>query len=248
MPVDAITIFNRTDSPWHDRLQGFCLQILDEEGGVVWSQEDQPTPMFSATYTPGLEPGERLQMDAMDALVAMSPTDETSQWLSPWVRQGPERLRLHAAKAMSELPEDVWVDVDAGMRLKKVRIGTVPHTMRYDTTRIDVLPGQPVEITLINPDDMPHNLLIAKPGSLRRIGRAADAQGETGEALLRDYVPAVSGILHASPLVLPGESATLSFIAPTRPGRYPYICTYPAHWQMMNGVLHVQKEAPKKSP
>jgi azurin len=88
---------------------------------------------------------------------------------------------------------------------------------------------------------MPHNLIIAKPGSLRRIGRAADAQGLDGEAAERHYVPDVDGILHASPLVLEGKTEYLRFLAPDRPGRYPYVCTYPAHWQMMNGVMGVRR-------
>ena len=105
--------------------------------------------------------------------------------------------------------------------------------------RFDVVSKQPVEIILSNDDEMPHNLVVSKPGSLRRIGRASDAQGLEGEAAARDYVPDISGILHASELVLPGQTRVLRFIAPERPGRYPYICTYPAHWQMMNGVLKV---------
>jgi len=32
---------------------------------------------------------------------------------------------------------------------------------------------------------------------------------------------------------------TFQFTAPSTPGQYPYLCTYPNHWRIMNGVLNV---------
>jgi uncharacterized protein len=39
--------------------------------------------------------------------------------------------------------------------------------------------------------------------------------------------------------VNPGERFDLLFRAPTTPGRYPYVCTFPGHWRIMQGVLIV---------
>ena len=36
------------------------------------------------------------------------------------------------------------------------------------------------------------------------------------------------------------DDKTLEFTAPTTPGDYPYLCTFPGHWRMMNGVLKVE--------
>ena len=36
-----------------------------------------------------------------------------------------------------------------------------------------------------------------------------------------------------------GGSFTISFMLPKQPGDYPYICTFPGHWMVMNGVMHV---------
>jgi len=33
---------------------------------------------------------------------------------------------------------------------------------------------------------------------------------------------------------------TISFRAPAEPGRYPYLCTFPGHWMIMNGDLIVE--------
>jgi azurin len=30
------------------------------------------------------------------------------------------------------------------------------------------------------------------------------------------------------------------FLAPTEKGRYPYLCTFPCHWMVMNGELIVE--------
>jgi putative heme-binding domain-containing protein len=43
----------------------------------------------------------------------------------------------------------------------------------------------------------------------------------------------------ASTLLQPREVQKLSFTAPTVPGVYPYVCTYPGHWMRMHGALYV---------
>jgi uncharacterized protein len=32
----------------------------------------------------------------------------------------------------------------------------------------------------------------------------------------------------------------LMFIAPSQPGEYPFICTVPGHWRIMNGKMIVE--------
>ena len=56
------------------------------------------------------------------------------------------------------------------------------------------------------------------------------------------FVPDSNEVLHASRLVYPGESETLSFVAPKSLGAYPYLCTYPGHWIQMNGIMHVVRD------
>jgi len=41
----------------------------------------------------------------------------------------------------------------------------------------------------------------------------------------------------------PGQKETLKLTAPTTPGEYEYICTYPEHWKVMFGQLLVVKDA-----
>ena len=242
-PIDRIVIHNRTNRPYHERLDDFRIVGLDEQGQDVWTLDELPAPTFIRAFQPGVGTQWLAKLAAFEALALLKPDLETLQFLSDWYDVFPDDAsRMRLAQAMSAIPEEVWPHALKDRQVKRVRIATVPAKMIYDVRKFDVLPGQPVELELVNEDNMPHNLIVGRPGSLRRIGRAADAQGTDGDALKRAYVPEVEGVLHASPLVAEGTTEYLRFIAPDRPGRYPFICTYPGHWQMMNGVMHVRRQ------
>src|SRR5262249_6323235 len=53
------------------------------------------------------------------------------------------------------------------------------------------------------------------------------------------YVPKSPKVMFASRLLQPQQSQKLTFTAPTKPGVYPYVCTYPGHWRRMYGALYV---------
>ena len=112
--------------------------------------------------------------------------------------------------------------------------------MKYDLKEINVKAGLPVVLTLENPDNMQHNLVICKKGTKEKVGKAADLMAQDPKSVEKNYVPVMSEILAATKLVNPGETATIEFIAPTMPGDYPYICTFPGHWSIMQGIMHVK--------
>ncbi|MEO6282121.1 MAG: PVC-type heme-binding CxxCH protein [Dyadobacter sp.] len=113
--------------------------------------------------------------------------------------------------------------------------------MQYDKKLITVKAGQKVVINLENPDGMQHNLLIIKPGSLPKVGKAADELLSNPKAAEMQYVPKIAEVLYATKLVNSGETVTLEFTVPNEPGDYPYVCTFPGHWRGMNGILRVVK-------
>jgi len=118
----------------------------------------------------------------------------------------------------------------------------IPEQMLYDKSLIVVEAGKPVEIILINDDAMPHNLVITVPGAIEEIGNAAEKMPPEPDAQGRHYTPDSPKVLHASKLVDPGQQTKLSFTAPTEPGDYQYVCTFPGHWRRMNGTLAVVKD------
>ena len=99
--------------------------------------------------------------------------------------------------------------------------------------------GTTIQIVLQNPDFMQHNLVFSnqKLGkSGRRCGQACqDPNGQD------EYVPKMSEVIQATPLINPGGKYTLTIKLPDVPGDYPYVCTFPGHWRIMNGILRVTK-------
>ncbi len=153
-----------------------------------------------------------------------------------------KRVVQLAEQIAAALPPDQAAPVRAqlaGINPQVVTLRTLPEKMRYDQAEFTVTAGRPVRLVLHNPDAMQHNLLILTPGSLEAIGALADVMGAAGFA--KNFVPADPRVLHSIRLLNPGESATLEFQAPTTPGDYPYVCTFPGHWRIMQGVMHVRK-------
>jgi len=122
-----------------------------------------------------------------------------------------------------------------------IRIRAVREEMKYNITEFRVKAGKPVEIIFENPDAMQHNIIIGKPGSLEKIGNAADQMITQQDAAEKHYVPSLPDIIASTPLVNPDESYRLRFMAPETPGDYPYVCTFPGHWRLMSGVMKVEK-------
>ena len=54
--------------------------------------------------------------------------------------------------------------------LTTIRIATIPERMMYDVTQLAVKPGKKIKLTFANPDFMPHNILLVKPGKANEGG------------------------------------------------------------------------------
>lgn len=109
--------------------------------------------------------------------------------------------------------------------------------MEFDVTDFEVQAGSKVRLVLNNPTDLLHNLLVVRPGSLETVAQNALNMGLVGPE--RGYVPATDNVLFFTSLLETGESESIYFTAPGAAGEYPYVCTFPGHWQTMQGIMTV---------
>jgi azurin len=116
-------------------------------------------------------------------------------------------------------------------------------TMKFSMTEIRAKPGEALSVTLVNIGTMPklsmgHNWVLLKSQSV------VDAFiAEAPMAPTTDYIPQnrKGDILAQTKLLGPKEKDTVTFTAPTQPGRYPYVCSFPGHYQVgMKGELIVE--------
>lgn len=137
-------------------------------------------------------------------------------------------------------PDDLAADGPTGGR--KIDLGVIKNEMKYNTTDFTVTAGETIEIVFKNDDFMQHNLVIGRPGSLEAIGAAADRIATEPNGAEKNYVPSIPQILYHTRLVNPNETVSLSFKVPDEAGDYPFVCTFPGHWRIMNGVMKVVKK------
>jgi putative membrane-bound dehydrogenase-like protein len=122
-----------------------------------------------------------------------------------------------------------------------VKIAVVKNAMKYDTKTFTVKAGSMVEVEFTNPDFMQHNLLILQKGSLEKVGAAADKLAQDPKGIDQNYVPKMPEVLFSTKLINPQETFKLKFRVPDDAGDYPFICSFPGHWRIMNGIMKVVK-------
>jgi azurin len=122
-----------------------------------------------------------------------------------------------------------------------IRLTAVPGRMAFDKTSITVAAGSEIALIFENTDGMPHNVVILTPGSAEKAGKAAEAMAAQKDGYEKSFIPNIPEVLFATPLISSGKNFRLDFKAPRKPGEYPFICSFPGHWQTMKGLITVVK-------
>ncbi|MFN3596284.1 MAG: plastocyanin/azurin family copper-binding protein [Rubricoccaceae bacterium] len=140
-------------------------------------------------------------------------------------------LAACATEAPPEGPDQAAVfaeTVDVELVVPAVRNG-----MRFAVEEVAAPAGARVRLVMDNTATtspaMVHNIVVVQDeSSVERVGRAA--AGAPG------FVPDDPAVRVYTPLAGPGQRTAVVFTMPP-PGRYPFICTYPGHYQLMQGTL-----------
>ena len=143
-------------------------------------------------------------------------------------------IRFAALDGLSKLPGQ---QKEEGVI--KIKMGVVPSKMEFDKKEFTVPAGAAVEITFTNNGFQQHNMLICAPGQMEVVAKAAEAMIAQLDGLDKHYIPDIKEVLFSIPMISAKKSYTLQFFAPDNPGEYPYVCTFPGHWRMMNGRMLV---------
>jgi azurin len=115
--------------------------------------------------------------------------------------------------------------------------------MKYSVVAITAKPGELLHVRLKSMGTIPkiamaHNfVLLAKGTDPAAFTNASATASTTG------YIPAQfkAKILASTGLAGPGETVDVTFKAPTAPGKYTYLCSFPGHFVAgMKGTLTVK--------
>jgi putative heme-binding domain-containing protein len=126
--------------------------------------------------------------------------------------------------------------------VRVILIHTIEEEMRYDVPWFAVEAGRDIQLILKNEDLMAHNLVVTMPNALQEIALQAAADGPKIGASGKQYVPDSDKVLFATDMVQAEKQSRVTFTAPTEPGEYPYVCTFPGHWMRMYGVMVVVED------
>ncbi|MFT4546353.1 MAG: azurin [Verrucomicrobiales bacterium] len=143
--------------------------------------------------------------------------------------------------AMDELSKQKIALIPEGYEnARKIDVGAKVG-MKFDKELLEAQAGEKIAIVLLNndPTGIMHNLAVCTPGSREKVVAASLKIGP--KAIEQNFVPDIPEVLASTPQVAPGRKYTLYMTAPSEPGDYPYVCTYPGHGQLMHGVLKVKK-------
>ena len=115
--------------------------------------------------------------------------------------------------------------------------------MQYSAKTLEVTSGDKVTLVFKHIGKLPaaamgHNVVILKPGTvIPTFAQKAVTAKDAG------YVPqdaeSKAAIVAHTKLLGGGESETITFTA-GEAGAYPYLCSFPGHFAIMQGVLNVK--------
>jgi azurin len=118
-----------------------------------------------------------------------------------------------------------------------ITVETVGNQMAYDTPLIEAKPGSTIRLIFKNNatiEVMKHNIVILNdPVAIDRVGEAA--------LTAENYIPNDPAIVAYTPIVEPGEEVSITITLPESVGTYPFICTYPGHYKVMQGQIIIKK-------
>jgi azurin/sugar phosphate isomerase/epimerase len=146
----------------------------------------------------------------------------------------------HAAQIGLEAPKPAkpnpWAQGEPGREIVVV----AALGLQFVQKQLVAKAGEKLTIRFKNPDVVPHNWLLAKPGSLQKLGEKCNLLIADPQGMAKHYVPDSDDVIAYTDMTNPKGEFLIHLTAPKEKGDYPYLCTFPGHWMVMNGVMKVE--------
>lgn len=115
--------------------------------------------------------------------------------------------------------------------------------MQFNIKAFEVTEGDAVTISFKHIGQLPvaamgHNVVIVKPGTVIPAFAAKCAPARDNGFIPKEEEEQQKIVAHTK-MLGGGESDEITFTAPA-PGEYPYICSFPGHFAIMQGVMTVK--------
>ncbi len=113
--------------------------------------------------------------------------------------------------------------------------------MRFAETSLQAFEGQPIRLTFKNLHPDLHNaVFLAGDTDVPALGQALDAYVADPSAMDNEYVPPAmsANVIASTGVISQHESITIE-IPPLKAGTYPFVCSVPGHWAVMQGILTI---------
>lgn len=170
-----------------------------------------------------------LAVIAMAFFAACSgPAEEPTEAAEPQTEEQTQATQQEA-EAVEETPEAVTLNLTT--------VGETMTEMAYEPNRLSAPAGAEITLVLENKataEAMIHNAVVIEAGKQTEVAEDGLAAGPD-----KEYVGDSEFIIAATGLANPGETVEVTFTAPSEPGTYQYICTYPGHLAM-KGILMIK--------
>ena len=161
---------------------------------------------------------------------------------APMAAQAPATQKPAAPTTKPAAPAEKPAAAAAAKGVRTVEIvGT--EDMKYSMTTIAAKPGEQIRIRLVAKGAMPkiamaHNFVL-----LNKKASPVDFVTAAMQARATDFIPAEkkADVIAHTALAGAGETVEVTFKVPAAAGDYPYLCSFPGHFQAgMRGTLTVK--------
>jgi len=222
------------ESPGHDVLAVKSAQVLDG-GKTLFLEIPQLVPASQVHLHVGVTP-ERAQ----DVFLTAHHLGKPFADFAGYVAVPKDKSHAHAAPVASGKANPVKWEIEmcrGPVREMKLQAG---NALQYAQKELRAKAGEGIALVFENPDIMPHNFVLVAKGAEEKVAALSAKMVAEPDGYARHYVPETPEVLCYSRMVDPGRKTTVYFNAPKEPGRYPYLCSFPGHSQLMRGVLVVE--------